>query len=268
LFEVSNYCYYDRRQHQQIIDVERAKLKAKVREIFNVSRGSAGSRTILTKLGESGITIGRYKVRHLMKESGLSSKQSGSHRYKTVAHERPDIPNHLGREFTVIAPNHVWCGDITYIWAGSAWTYLAVVIDLYARRVVGWALSKHPDPDLVLKALDAPYEQRGKPNGVMFHSDQGSQYASLRFRQRLWRYHIKKSMSRRGNCWDAPMERVFRRLKTEWIPEHGYPNLLEAQHDIGRYIMDYYNSYRPHRNNRGLSPIAAEKKLNLSSGNS
>ena len=133
-----------------------------------------------------------------------------------------NIPNILSREFDVPAPNQVWCGDITYIWAQGKWHYLAVVLDLCARRVVGWALSEKPDADLVVKALDMAYEQRGRPQGLMFHSDQGSQYASRLFRQRLWRYRIRQSMSPRGNCWDnAPMERVFRSFKTEWIPTLG-----------------------------------------------
>ena len=267
IFEVGTSSYYDHQQRQKTVDVERVELRAKVSEIFHLSRGAAGSRTIVTKLVENGMTIGRYKVRSLMKEADLESKQPGAHRYKVARHERPDIPNHLNREFTVSAPNQVWCGDITYIWAGMAWVYLAVVIDLYARRVVGWAISNHPDTALVIKAVEVAYEQRGSPSGVMFHSDQGSQYASLEYQQRLWRYQMKQSMSRRGNCWDnAPMERLFRSLKTEWIPTTGYSTLLEAQKDISRYLMGYYNEYRPHTHNGGFSPVRAEEKLNLLSG--
>jgi len=167
---------------------------------------------------EEGEQIGRFKVRRLMRELELVSKQPGSHAYKKATVERPDIPNILNREFVVEAPNQVWCGDITYIWAQGKWHYLAVVMDLYARRVVGWALSEKPDADLVIKALDVAYEQRGKPQGLLFQSDQGSQYGSRNFRQRLWRYRMRQSMSRRGNCWDnAPMERVFRSLKTECV---------------------------------------------------
>ncbi|CAA0102650.1 Uncharacterised protein [BD1-7 clade bacterium] len=150
--------------------------------MFNTSRRSAGSRSIASKLTEKGINIGRFKVRSLMKEANLVSKQPGAHRYKVVKEERPDTPNHLSRQFNVSAPNKVWCGDITYIWAGNKRRYLAVVIDLFVRRVVGWSISDHPDTDIVIKALEMAYEQRDQPKGVMFHSDQGSQYASLRFR--------------------------------------------------------------------------------------
>lgn len=203
-----------------------------------------------------------------MSEAGLVSKQPGAHKYKVAKHERPDIPNRLERAFKVAAPNQVWCGDITYIWTRQGWMYLAVIIDLYARRVVGWSISKHPNADLVVSALTRAYQQRGKPSGVMFHSDQGSQYGSLKFRRRLWRYRMEQSMSRRGNCWDnAPMERLFRSLKSEWVPGMGYADLATAERDVGQYLMSYYNRYRPHSYNSGRSPVAAEEQLNLQSGN-
>lgn len=244
-------------------------LRAQATRIHRLSRGSAGSRTIAKKMQEEGTRIGRYKARSLMKEANLVSKQPGPPAYRPAQEERPDIPNHLHRAFEVPAPNRVWCGDITYIWVGSMWVYLAVVLDLYARRVVGWSLSDRPDTDLVLRALNQAYEQRGRPSGLLFHSDQGCQYASTRYQQQLWRYKIRQSMSRRGNCWDnAPMERVFRSLKTEWVPAQGYPDRKTAQKDIGEYLMAYYNGYRPHSYNDGLSPVVAEEELKLLSGNS
>lgn len=238
------------------------ELRAQVSEIFKLSRGSAGSRTIKGALRDRGLEIGRYKVRSLMREQGLISKQPGPHKYRQATVERPDIPNVLDRQFSPQRPNQVWCGDITYLWAGGRWRYLAVVLDLYARRVVGWALSDHPDADLVVKALDRAYEQRGRPEGVLFHSDQGSQYASRKFRQRLWRYRMTQSMSRRGNCWDnAPMERLFRSLKSEWVPALGYLSFTEAERDVGQYLMGYYNCSRPHQFNDGLPPAKEEEKL-------
>jgi len=108
---------------------------------------------------------------------------------------------------------------VTYIWTGQRWSYLAVVMDLFARKPVGWAFSRSPNSGLTKQALHMAYELRGRPSGVMFHSDQGSHYTSINFRQNLWRLQIKQSMSRRGNCWDnAPMERFFRSLKSEWVP--------------------------------------------------
>jgi putative transposase len=267
IFEVNRSCYYTYRERCNRVDVQRLELRAKVNQAFKISRSAAGSRTIKTMLNEQGTEIGRFKVRRLMAEIGLICKQPGPHAYKQATVERLDIPNVLDRQFDVDDVNQVWCGDISYIWAGTHWSYLAVVLDLFARQVVGWALSNKPDADLTIKALDHAYEQRGKPEAVLFHSDQGSQYGSLRFRQRLWRYQINQSMSRRGNCWDnAPMERLFRSLKTEWIPAMGYRSMTEARKDIGLYLMDYYNWQRPHTANDGLAPAVAEEKLILLSG--
>lgn len=236
-FGVVRSCYYAHRLRRCRVDACRVALRSQVNQLFNQSRGSAGSRSILGMLREDGVSIGRFRVRRLMRELGLVSKQPGSHAYKQATVERPDIPNRLNREFTTERPNQVWCGDITYIWAQGRWHYLAAVLDLHTRRVVGWAISAKPDAELVIKALDMAYEQRGKPQQVLFHSDQGSQYASRLFRQRLWRYRMEQSMSRRGNCWDnSPMERLFRSLKSEWIPPTGYLTAQEAQRDISHYL--------------------------------
>lgn len=243
-------------------------LRSRVHELFVESRSSAGSRSIMGMMREDGMTIGRFKVSRLMMELGLICKQPGGHAYKRATVERIDIPNGLNRQFMVDAPNQVWCGDITYIWAQGSWHYLAAVLDLYTRRVVGWAFSTRPDADLVVQALEMAFEQRGRPQGVMFHSDQGGQYASRKFRQRLWRYRIGQSMSRRGNCWDnAPMERLFRSLKSEWVPNTGYLTTQQAHRDISYYLMHRYNWIRPHQFNDGLAPAVAEEKLNSVSGN-
>ncbi|MGR5502022.1 IS3 family transposase [Vibrio sp. DNB22_10_4] len=265
LFDVASSCYYEFKQRKP--EANRIRLASRIKQLFNMSRGAAGSRTLASMLQSEGFDVGRFKVSKLMQEAELISKQPGSHHYKQAKLERPDIPNKLKREFSVATPNEVWCGDITYIWCGSKWSYLAVVLDLFSRRVVGWALSDKPNAELTCKALDMAWEQRGRPNNVMFHSDQGSQYSSLKYRQRLWRYRITQSMSRRGNCWDnAPMERLFRSLKTEWIPATGYLTQTQAKRDISYYLMDYYNRQRPHQANDGLSPVTAENRLKLVSG--
>lgn len=267
LFDIATSSYYEQRHRK--IDVARSYLRIKVNELFTASRHAAGSRSIMSSMQEQGYSIGRFKVRRLMKELGLVSKQPGSHVYKIATKECPDIPNRLQRAFNVSTANTVWCGDITYIWAGGRWHYLAVVIDLHTRRVVGWALSQRPDTDLAIKALEMAYEQRGRPSNVMFHSDQGCQYGSRKYRQRLWRYRMTQSMSRRGNCWDnAPMERLFRSLKTEWVPIKGYESSQNAMHDISYYLMVYYNWQRPHTFNKGLPPAKAERQPKLLSGNS
>ena len=267
MFGISRSSYYDYKKRQSMIDAKRLQLRSEVNELFTQSRGSAGSRTIRAMLEARGTDIGGFKVRTLMRESGLICKQPGPHKYRRATVERLDIPNTLSREFDVAGPNQAWCGDITYIWTGGRWHYLAVVLDLYRRRVVGWAMSHKPDAELTVAAPAMAYEQRGRPEGVLFHSDQGGQHSSRLFRQRLWRYRMDQSMSRRGNCWDnSPMERLFRSLKSEWVPVIGYPSLLEAKRDIGHYLMSYYNWQRPHQYNGGLAPAESEKKLKLLSG--
>lgn len=233
---------------QQIVDVHTA------------SNGSAGARSIARMVTEAGTPLSRYRAGNRMKLLGLISTQPPGHAYKKAEQPHLDIPNLLNRAFDVKAPNQVWAGDITYIWTGTRWAYLAVVIDLYSRKPVGWALSLTANAELAKKALMIAYESRGEPKGVLFHSDQGCQYTSLDFRRLLWRYQMKQSLSRRGNCWDnAPTERFFRSLKTEWVPERGYPDFAVAQQSITKYMLGYYSSLRPHKHNGGLSPNAAEK---------
>ncbi len=230
------------------------------------SKGAAGSRTISASLKANGHDVGRYKAARLMEEAGVESKQPPKHSYKKdVSKEHVDIANHLNRQFAVTEQNQVWCGDITFIWAGTCWVYLAVVLDLFSRRVVGWAMSASPDTELVSAALRMAYETRCRPANVMFHSDQGCQYTSKSYRKLLGRYSITQSMSRRGNCWDnAPMERMFRSLKSEWVPKTGYANFADAKADVSDYVMRYYNEERPHSYNGYLTPVESERLLSVS----
>lgn len=211
-------------------------------------------------LTTAGHALSRYRAGRRMKLLGLQSTQPPTHQYKKADQSHVSIPNRLDRKFDVPAPNQVWAGDITYVWSGKRWAYLAVVLDLFARRPIGWALSLTADSALTNRALTMAYEARGNPSGVMFHSDQGCQYTSLAFRQQVWRYRITQSMSRRGNCWDnSPMERFFRSLKSEWIPATGYTSIEEAKSRITDYILGYYSRFRPHAHNNGLTPVSTEE---------
>lgn len=238
-----------------------------VKAIFNESNGSAGARTISDIALARGKKISRYKATKIMKKLNLVSCQLPKHAYKRGGEERPDIANHLQRQFLVEKTNTVWCGDVTYIWTGNRWAYLAVVIDLYARKVIGWAMSYSPNSDLTCQALKMAFESRKRPANVMFHSDQGCHYTSKQFRQLLWRYRIKQSMSRRGNCWDnSPMERFFRSYKTEWMPTAGYATFSEMKYSVIDYITRYYNEVRPHWYNGGLTPNESERRHALEYG--
>lgn len=235
-----------------------------VKSIHRLSKGSAGARTISEIAKGYNVELSRYRVGNIMKRIDISSSQRRKHSYKKAEQAHSTIPNSLNRKFNVLTPNKVWCGDVTYIWAGNNWSYLAAVMDLYSRKVIGWSLSRSPDSKLTTKALEMAFESRGKPKGVMFHSDQGCHYTSKQYSQYLKKYSIEQSMSRRGNCWDnAPMERFFRSFKTEWMPKRGYDSLKQAQQEVVNYITTYYCKVRPHTHNNGLTPNQAEQKLDI-----
>ncbi|EPE1811841.1 IS3 family transposase [Escherichia coli] len=258
----SSYRYW--RKRRDTVNPARVRLCSEIRRAWNQSRGSAGARTLAEMLTQNGVPMSRYRAGRLMKYLNLSSCQPGKHQYKNARQEHTSLPNLLERQFAVPEPDRVWCGDITYLWAGNRWCYLAVVMDLFARRVIGWSLSAHADTALIGSALRMTYETRGQPRDVVFHSDQGSQYTGLKYQQLLWRCRINQSVSRRGNCWDnSPMERFFRSLKTEWVPTNGYAGKDEARQQINDYILNYYNSVRPHHYNGGLTPEESENRYHF-----
>lgn len=260
LFGVHRSSYRAWRDRPKVLPTQEQQLREQVTAAHELSNGSAGGRTIATLLTLAGTPLSRYRASRRMKLLGLVSSQSPAHKYKRAEQPHVRISNRLDRQFNVQSPNQVWAGDITFVWTGKRWAYLALVLDLFARRPVGWALSLTVDSELTRKALTMAYEARGNPEGILFHSDQGCQYTSLSFQQLVWRYRMVQSMSRRGNCWDnSPMERFFRSLKTEWIPETGYSSFEEAKSRITDYLLGYYTRFRPHAHNNGMPPIMAEE---------
>ncbi|WOB61653.1 IS3 family transposase [Pseudomonas sp. NBB] len=258
---VKRSSFYAWRKRQGRENPARDALRLLVIKHFNASRGASGSRTLMQELRHEGHEVGRYKVRALMREAGLKCKQRRPHRYRSSGAEALIAENQLKRNFKVSAINEVWCGDVTYIQVGRRWLYLAAVIDLYARRVVGWAFSMIVDANLACNALRMAAESRGRPAGVMFHSDQGCQYTSHKLRAALDEYNLKQSMSHRGQCWDnAAMERFFGALKSEWVPAEGYETEAQARVDIQAYLMRY-NLKRLHSYNGYETPVAMEEKL-------
>lgn len=255
----SSYRYWCDRPEK--VSPHRLKLIAELKRWFGLSMNSAGQRTLVSLLATSGFNVSRWLVKKLMRQEGLVSRQLPQHKYAKPEKEHLCIPNVLGRNFKPNKPNQAWSGDVTYVLTRSGWMYLAVVIDLFGRRVVGFATSKSPDSELTKKALRMAYESRGKPKGLLFHSDQGCHFTSKSYRQMLWRLGIRQSLSRRGNCWDnAPTERFFRSFKSEWMPKSGYDSFAEGANAISEYINGYYNRYRPHQHNDGISPIIAEQE--------
>ena len=260
VFDVKRSSFYEWLQRLSRPKIEREELKGKVVELHSESREAMGSRTISKHLKAQNIAAGRSLVRTLMREANIVSKQRQPHPFRSKGVEAFVAPNLLKRNFKPTVVNQVWCGDVTSLMVGKRWVHLAIVIDLFARRVIGWAFSLVNDANLVSKALRMAIELRTCPPGMMFHSDQGCQYTSRKFQEELMRNGILQSMSHRGQCWDnAPTERFFGTLKSEWVPRNGYSTSEEAQTDMVRFFM-YYNRTRLHSYNDYLSPIAMEQK--------
>lgn len=240
---------------------ENMKLIPLVRQIHMESGQTYGARRIARALTALGIVCGRSRARTLMRLAGIIARQKRKFRVTTHSkHKLPVAPNLLNREFEVDVPNKAWVSDITYIWTARGWLYLAVVIDLFSRQVVGWALSNHINRKLVINALRMAIWQRRPNSGLIFHSDRGSQYCSKEFQKLLKNNHMICSMSRKGDCWDnAVAESFFASLKTERAFYRKYRTREEARRDILNYIEMFYNSRRLHSYLGYLSPRDFEK---------
>lgn len=255
---VARSSYYASRAEQASPD---PAMLVTVRAIQTESRCSIGSRRMVDQLRQCGHTVGRHRARTLMRQAGANVAARHRPPFRRAEQPAATAPNRLDRQFNPSAPNRIWAGDITYLRTACGWLYLAIVVDLYARRVVGWAFSAQPNTDLVLHASTLAIDQRRPAPGLLFHSDQGCQYTSDRFVAHLAQHAITQSMSRRGNCWDnAVVERVFRSLKHEWIGDRLYRNLPEAQRDITDYIARYYNHHRPHTAAHRMPPALFEAR--------
>jgi len=239
-----------------------------MKALFAASRDSLGSRTMTENLRLEGFEIGRDKTRRLMKKLQLKVKQKRKYKVTTDSkHNFPVAKNVLNREFSPSAPNQAWGTDITYLWTQQGWIYLAVVIDLYSRRVVGWSIDRRMKKALVIRALMMAINLRKPPPGLIHHSDRGSQYASHDYQKILKQHGMVCSMSRKGNCWDnAPVERFFSSLKREWSGDRWYRTRQEAIADIREYVAVYYNSKRLHSTLGYTTPMNYEKNLNKVSG--
>ena len=219
-----------------------------------------GGATAAAQGKAAGYRIGRKRVARLMRENDIRAKAKRKFKVTTDSrHDHPVAPNLLDRQFTVEAPNTVWLADLSYIWTREGWLYLAVVLDLFSRQVVGWAMDEQMPQELTLAALDMALQRRRPLPGLMHHSDRGSQYAAGAYQKRLAEHGIVCSMSRKGNCWDnAPMESFFHTLKTELVHHRDYLTRDEARRDIFEYIEVFYNRQRRHSTLGYLSPAQFE----------
>ena len=223
-----------------------AELTAKVVDIHARSRRIYGSPRVHDELRDRGERVGRKRVARLMREQGLAGKRWRRFRVTTnSAHGRPVAPNLLARDFKTSAPNRVWVGDITYIWTREGWLYLAVLLDLFSRKVVGWAMSESLTTELALAALRMAIAGRRPSPGLMHHTDRGVQYASAEYQAVLAAHGIVPSMSRTGNCWDnAVAESFFATLKLEL--ELDFDTRPQARAAVFEYLEVFYNRQRRH----------------------
>jgi putative transposase len=241
---------------------ENDKLLVQIRTSFERSDRTYGSPRVWHDLRAWGISCGLNRVARLMLLEGLQARRK-RRRLPSDQGDRPEssiAPNLLDREFEATAPNQRWVADFTYIWTGEGWLYVAVVLDLFSRRVVGWSMNEQMTAQLVADALLMALWRRGRPQELMHHSDQGSQYTSEQFQRLLADQGITCSMSRSGNVWDnSAMESFFSTLKTERVSRKVYATREQAKADVFDYVERFYNPYRRHSTIGFVSPIDFEK---------
>jgi len=234
-----------------------------VRRVDDASGHTYGSRRMKRALNYLGYPVSRNKARNLMREAEVQVRHRKKFKVTTNSnHKQPVYDNLLQRQFDVPQPDQVYAADVTYVWTQEGWLYLAVVIDLCLRKVVGWSMSSRMKSQLVCDALKMATWQRRPKAGLIHHSDRGSQYASKAFRKLLRINGFKGSMSRKGDCWDnAVVESFFGSLKQERVQWRNYQTRYEAQQDILQYISSWYNPYRLHSTLSYVSPNDYEKRL-------
>lgn len=236
-------------------------LLAHIREQHRLSLGSYGRPRMTEELKELGFDVGHRRVGRLMRQNAISVVRTRKHKVTTDSNHKFNIaPNLLNRDFAAATPNQKWVVDISFIWTQEGWLYLAVVLDLYSRRVIGWAVSNRMKRDLAIRALDMAVALRKPPKGCIHHSDRGSQYCSHDYQKRLRQHGFQISMSGKGNCYDnAVVETFFKTIKAELIWRHPWHTRRAAELAIFEYINGFYNPRRKHSALGWKSPLAFER---------
>jgi putative transposase len=238
-----------------------AALCETVREVFDASGATYGSPRVLGVLKQRGWRVGKRRIERAMRSMGLTPPTPRRHKRTTTSDpSHPVAPNELARDFAATRPNERWVTDITYVWTQEGWAYLAVILDLFSRSVVGWALDSTLATRLPLAALDVAVRRRRPTSGLLHHSDRGCQYTSAQYRDVLNRLGVTVSMSRRGNCWDnAVAESFFASLKNELVYRRSWPTRLELHNAVFEYIEVFYNRRRLHSSLGYKTPAATEE---------
>lgn len=244
------------------------QLRLHIRTAFEDSRRTYGSPRILAQLRAQAVHTSKRRVQRLMQQQGLHARQPRRWRRTTDSrHRQPVAPNLVQRNFTAPAPNRLWSTDLTYVWTKQGWLYLAVLLDLYSRRVVGWAMSERLDEDLALRAPHMALARRKPSPGLIHHSDRGSQYCGRRYLALLQAHGVQRSMSRKGDCFDnSCSESFFGTLKQELIYQRSYATRAQAQSEIFEYLEVFYNRQRRHSKLGYLSPEEYEQTTLAVSG--
>jgi putative transposase len=239
----------------------RADLAVRIREIFDASGGTYGSPRVTLDLRAAGWRVGENTVARLMAELGLAGRPPKRRRSLTRQGKRPAAPDRVARKFTAPAPDVLWCGDMTEIVTGQGKLYLATVLDLFSRRLLGYAMSEHHDADLIVASLNMAAATRGGTvDGVIFHSDRGSEYTSEAYETACGRLGVLQSMGRVGSALDnAAAESFNSTIKVEYIHRHRFATRAEARLKISTWIVDFYNLRRRHSTCDGMSPIDYER---------
>jgi len=259
----SGYYHYEKKPKDPQGQQRHEEMLSHIRWLAEASDSSYGSRRMKKAMNILGYPISRDKARALMREAGVRVRQRKKYKVTTNSnHKQPVYDNLLQREFNVAQVDQVYAADVTYIWTQEGWLYLAVVMDLCSRKVVGWSMSSRMKAQLVCDALRMAIWRRRPKAGLIHHSDRGSQYASKDFRCLLKTHGFKGSMSRKGDCWDnAVVESFFGSLKQERVQWSNYQTRYEAQQDILDYIAVFYNGRRLHSTLGYMSPNEFEKRL-------
>jgi putative transposase len=236
-------------------------LLAHIRSAFARSHGTYGSPRMTRELQDEGVQISRRRTARLMRENGLKACQKRRFKRTTDSHHAfPVAPNLLDQDFSAEGPNQKWNADISYVWTSEGWLYLAVVLDLFARRVVGWAVSARLHQELALEALRKALAIRRPSAGLIHHADRGSQYCATAYQAELKEHGIRISMSGKGNCYDnSVVETFFKTLKSELVWRTVFQTRAEAKQAIGRYIDGFYNPVRRHSTLDYVSPVQFER---------
>lgn len=261
LLGIPRSSYYERRKRRPSRRaLANEALRVQVRAIHERSHSAYGSPRVMRALRTEGVRVSEKRVARLMRAEGLVSRPKKRFRLTTKSKQGQKVaPNLLLRDFSAAAPNQVWVGDITYVWTREGWMYLAVLLDVFSRRIVGWAMRPYLSRELALEALRRALELRRPGPGLIHHTDRGSQYASRDYRKLLKDNGMRQSMSRRGDCFDNAMaESFFATLEHELLRRHVYDSRTEALWSVADYIENFYNPERLHSALDYQSPISYE----------